>query len=885
MNQTTQFGPYKLIDRISVGGMAEVYKAVETGVEGFERTVAVKRILPHIAEDDEFITMFKDEAKIAGQLTHGNIAQIYNLGQQDDSFYIAMEYVAGKDARSIFTRCQQKGRPMPIAQACFIVMKVGEGLDYAHNKKDKHGRHLNIIHRDVSPPNILVSYEGEVKLIDFGVAKAAGRVSRTQAGILKGKFGYMSPEQVRGMPLDRRSDVFALGVVLYELLTGTRLFQGETDFATLEKVRSVDVPLPSKRNPEIPKDLEAVVMKALAGEPETRYQTAMELHDALQGFMFSNEMFYSRKDLAAWMRKNYSREIDLEKGTVKKSGGPRPPIPGRTSSSKGPPSPRPRSGGAPKPPVPRSGPRPPGGPRPGVRAGSGGNNLQPSAEQLAAMRKRSKTMLMSGSRPNTLRAGDRRGPGTGSQPSVGAPPRPGTARPGPPRPKPKGGPKPAAAASDFDWDDDELETRLFDDAVKASPEPEPEVELEPEPIAAPTPSPAPAPVPTPAGRKPAQPIATVAEPAGRKPAQPIAQARPMTPAQPIARAVPTPAPAPAPAPFANPAASGPRHPGAVASPFAQTTPDDLELPKSPVQKFVDNVKAKPVPYLAGLVGVVVILIIAIVLASGGKETPEDTPPDETTDETKTEVAAVKPGTLTLELTPADATVTVDGNEIAGMSPRVISELDSEKPHKIVVSKGDTFLPFEQEVSVPSGGNLPLPVKLQLKEVTLAVDSDPSGASISLVKGDEVIPQKKSTFKIEREAGVDYQVEAEKKGYETTRVPLTFTGEAAQEVKVVLIKEGEAPPEEPPPEETSDDTTKKKNNNSQPKAKKTATLKIGAVPPAEVYVDGRKQSKKTPVVVQVTPGTHKVKFKWSNGKSNTQKVTVGDKEEKIVRGKP
>lgn len=195
------------------------------------------------------------------------------------------------------------------------------------------------------------------------------------------------------------------------------------------------------------------------------------------------------------------------------------------------------------------------------------------------------------------------------------------------------------------------------------------------------------------------------------------------------------------------------------------------------------------------------------------------------------------------------------------------------------------MPFEQEVSVPSGGNLPLPVKLQLKEVTLAVDSDPSGASISLVKGDEVIPQKKSTFKIEREAGVDYQVEAEKKGYETTRVPLTFTGEAAQEVKVVLIKEGEALPEEPPPEETSDDTTKKKNNNSQPKAKKTATLKIGAVPPAEVYVDGRKQSKKTPVVVQVTPGTHKVKFKWSNGKSNTQKVTVGDKEEKIVRGKP
>ncbi|HEY0132703.1 MAG TPA: serine/threonine-protein kinase, partial [Nannocystis sp.] len=336
MNQITQFGPYKLIERISVGGMAEVYKATEHGVEGFERTVAVKRILPHIAEDDEFITMFKDEAKIAGQLNHGNIAQIYNLGQQGDSFYIALEYVAGKDLRNIFTRCQQQGRPMPIAQACFIVMKVSEGLDYAHNKRDKHGRHLNIVHRDVSPPNVLVSYEGEVKLIDFGVAKAAGRVSRTQAGILKGKFGYMSPEQVRGMPLDRRSDVFSLGVVLYETLVGQRLFQGDTDFATLEMVRTVDVPAPSSKNPEIPKDLEAILMKALSGEPETRYQTAMELHDELQAFMFQHGMFYSRKDLAAWMRKQYAREIELEKdkSSGKPGGPPRPAPPGAAAGRK-----------------------------------------------------------------------------------------------------------------------------------------------------------------------------------------------------------------------------------------------------------------------------------------------------------------------------------------------------------------------------------------------------------------------------------------------------------------------------------------------------------------------------------------------------------------------
>ncbi|MEX1364412.1 MAG: serine/threonine-protein kinase, partial [Nannocystaceae bacterium] len=313
MKTPTQYGPYLLLERISVGGMAEVYKAKEYGVEGFERTVAVKRILPHVAEDDEFIAMFKDEAKIAVQLNHGNIAQIYNLGNEHDSFYIALEYVAGRDLRTIFQRSQQQGQPMPVAQACYIIMKICEGLDYAHNKKDKYNRPLSIVHRDVSPPNILVSYEGEVKLIDFGVAKAAGRASRTQAGILKGKFGYMSPEQVRGMPLDRRSDVFSVGVVLFEILCGQRLFQAETDFATLEKVRAVDVPRPASINPNIPKALENIMFKALTREPEQRYQSAIELHDELQAFMFAQGLFYSRKDLAAWMRENYAREIDSEK--------------------------------------------------------------------------------------------------------------------------------------------------------------------------------------------------------------------------------------------------------------------------------------------------------------------------------------------------------------------------------------------------------------------------------------------------------------------------------------------------------------------------------------------------------------------------------------------
>ncbi|HXU04887.1 MAG TPA: serine/threonine-protein kinase, partial [Polyangia bacterium] len=256
MKKPVPFGKYYLLERINVGGMAEVFKAKTFGVEGFERLLAVKRILPNIAEDEEFITMFIDEAKIAVQLQHANIAQIFDLGKVDESFFIALEFVHGRDLRSIFDRMRNKGDSLPIAMACYVTMQVCEGLDYAHNKRDGQGRELNLVHRDISPQNVLIGYEGEVKLIDFGIANAAGKASKTQAGILKGKFGYMSPEQVRGLPLDRRSDIFAIGTILYELLTGERLFIGESDFSTLEKVRNVEIMPPSSYNKKIPQELE-----------------------------------------------------------------------------------------------------------------------------------------------------------------------------------------------------------------------------------------------------------------------------------------------------------------------------------------------------------------------------------------------------------------------------------------------------------------------------------------------------------------------------------------------------------------------------------------------------------------------------------------------------
>jgi eukaryotic-like serine/threonine-protein kinase len=306
------FGKYYLLERINVGGMAEVFKAKATGVEGFERLVAVKRILPNIAEDNEFIEMFVDEAKIAVQLTHANIAQIFDLGKVGDSYFIALEYVHGKDLRAVFHRARNRGEPVPISLASFVIMKVCEALDYAHNKKDATGKPLHFVHRDVSPQNMLISYEGEVKVIDFGIAKAAGKASKTRAGILKGKFGYMSPEQVKGLDIDRRSDVFGVGICLYELLTGERLFAGESDFSTVEKVRNVDIMPPSTYNRRIPEELEQIVLKALAGDVEERYQTAMELHDELESFTYTSGNTYSRKDLSMYMRKVFAEELAQE---------------------------------------------------------------------------------------------------------------------------------------------------------------------------------------------------------------------------------------------------------------------------------------------------------------------------------------------------------------------------------------------------------------------------------------------------------------------------------------------------------------------------------------------------------------------------------------------
>ena len=277
----TPFGQYELIEPIATGGMAEVYRARMRGVEGFQKIVAIKRILPHLTDNDEFVTMFVDEAKLAAQLQHPNIIHIYDLGKIERSYYIAMEYIDGKDLRSILRTLDERKSRLPLGLALFIGSRLAAALDYAHRKKDLQGKAMALVHRDISPQNVLISFDGDIKLCDFGIAKATSKASHTRAGALKGKLQYMSPEQAWGRDIDHRSDIFSLGLVLYEMLTGRKGFAGDSELSILEQVRVPKLVPPREIDPAIPPEVERVVLKALKEDCDQRYQTAAEFASEL----------------------------------------------------------------------------------------------------------------------------------------------------------------------------------------------------------------------------------------------------------------------------------------------------------------------------------------------------------------------------------------------------------------------------------------------------------------------------------------------------------------------------------------------------------------------------------------------------------------------------
>ena len=243
--QPELFGKYFLIDRVATGGMAEIFKAKTYSTAGFEKLQVIKRILAHLSDNEDFVSMFIDEAKISVSLQHANLVQIYDFGKIRDNYYIAMELVEGKDVKQILRKLAQKRKLLPEEFAIFIAHEVCKGLDYAHKKTNLQGEPLGIIHRDMSPSNVLVSYSGEVKIADFGIAKAEMSTYNTKDGVLKGKFEYMSPEQARGEDVTQQSDIFSVGIILYEMLTGRRLFKTENEIKTLEKIKAVSIRPPS----------------------------------------------------------------------------------------------------------------------------------------------------------------------------------------------------------------------------------------------------------------------------------------------------------------------------------------------------------------------------------------------------------------------------------------------------------------------------------------------------------------------------------------------------------------------------------------------------------------------------------------------------------------
>src|SRR5690606_8966209 len=313
---SARFGRYTLLDRLAVGGMAEIFLARQAGLEGFEKNVVLKRIRPHLSKQQAFVRMFLNEAKLAAQLTHPNVVQIYDLGKVGESYYIAMEYIFGRDMRRVIPKAEALGIPFPMVYALKIASSVLEGLYYAHQKTDIYGAPLSIVHRDITPENIFVSFDGTVKVLDFGIAKAANQLEHTQAGEIKGKLSYMSPEQCLGKPLDLRSDIFSLGVVLYEWITGFRLFTGDSDVAILRSITDGKIYAPSYFRSDIPDEVERILMRALEKDRDQRYQSAWEMQDDINRFLAAYEFTPSSIHLSNFLKQLFLDEMEEEVGRL-----------------------------------------------------------------------------------------------------------------------------------------------------------------------------------------------------------------------------------------------------------------------------------------------------------------------------------------------------------------------------------------------------------------------------------------------------------------------------------------------------------------------------------------------------------------------------------------
>ncbi len=288
---------YRVVEKLESGGMAEVFRAESEGLQGFRKQVAIKRVLPHLSEKKKFISMFLDEARLSAHLSHSNCVQVFDIGVGDAAYFIVMEFVDGANLKAITEYLKKSGKEFPIPLAVYIALEICKGLSYAHELRDPQGTDLHIVHRDMSPPNVLITKYGEVKIVDFGLAKANSQLEKSEPGIIKGKFSYLSPEAALGQEVDHRTDIFAVGIILWELLTGQRLFLGETDFQTVKKVQQAVVPPVRQFNPKVTPELEAMVVRSLAKEPANRYPTARDFGKELVRYLFAMAVPISTFDI------------------------------------------------------------------------------------------------------------------------------------------------------------------------------------------------------------------------------------------------------------------------------------------------------------------------------------------------------------------------------------------------------------------------------------------------------------------------------------------------------------------------------------------------------------------------------------------------------------
>ncbi len=313
MNLPYVDGKYALLRKIASGGMAEVFLAKHVGMDGFEKLVVLKRILPHLASQSEYLRMFLDEARTAADLRHSNVVSTFEIGEENGVYFMVMEFLHGQDVRTIFRSAISSQVEVPIQHSVGIIIDVCCGLHYAHTKKNLSGKSLGIVHRDISPQNIVVTYEGETKIVDFGIAKASHQLVETSSGVLKGKYSYMSPEQALGQTADHRTDIFALGIVLYEMTTLRRLFKKENEIKTLKAVISCEVPLPSTMTSNYPKGLEAIVLKALSKKRDERFSSCDEFRTALEEFLTEQSLAHSSSRLRFFMNGLFKDAIEKEK--------------------------------------------------------------------------------------------------------------------------------------------------------------------------------------------------------------------------------------------------------------------------------------------------------------------------------------------------------------------------------------------------------------------------------------------------------------------------------------------------------------------------------------------------------------------------------------------